>query len=350
MADYTDGNKKPTEKNDRERMKDIIECKNDGKDITKEEDYVDDDVETETKPEKPKKETPQEKHNDDAYETEDEDGNTIYVSETIDYDVFKESLKSPRHGVSINRTIDSASSGSTYLKNQMSEPKFQKKFQGIVSKTVSIEFKDGKIAGFDSFQEQMEYDGVPSDEVDKYDNWEAAVNYTFAKHPEKFEGVEELEEAIELQKEVNEARKKSYEDSTYLWRGMDIEELEVGGDGIKEGQGVDQSWSLDPKASMDFMNSGEENGKTMILMRVPKKTDGMYDVNYSVLKRDDDFEKFTSQGLGYLDEQEYRLKNRDMSNIMDSVVMVNDYGMSEAERKSIRERISSHKVVFRRLD
>ena len=101
---------------------------------------------------------------------------------------------------------------------------------------------------------------------------------------------------------------------------------------------------------MDFMNSEEENGKTMIMMRVPKKTDGMYDVNYSVLKRDDDFEKFTSQGLGYLDEQEYRLKNRDMRNIMDSVVMVNDYGMSEAERKSIMERISSHKVVFRRLD
>ena len=241
-ADHnTDGNKKPTEKNDREQMKDIIKHKNDGKDNTEEEDDfyektyleyvkkeesalgfrenfedndVDDDVETETKPEKPKKETPQEKHNDDTYETEDEDGNTIYVSETIDYDVFKKSItdvkiETPRK--SNHRLIDEASMGATRFRNEMVEPKFQKKYQDMVSKVVGIEFKDGKIADFESFQEQMEDDSVPSDEVKKYDNWEAAVHHTFAKHPESFEDVDGLEEAIELQKEVNETRKKNYE-------------------------------------------------------------------------------------------------------------------------------------------
>ena len=131
---------------------------------------------------------------------------------------------------------------------------------------------------------------------------------------------------------------------------MNIEELENAGEGIEEGDELDQSWSLSPRQSQEFVKNGENAGNTMIMIRVPKETDGMYDVNYSVLKEGDNFDKFVAQGVGYLNEQEYRLNGRDMSGIFDTVVMVNDYGMSEEERKGIRERIASHKVVFRKLD
>ncbi|MCY4490786.1 MAG: hypothetical protein OXC46_04900 [Thaumarchaeota archaeon] len=290
-------------------------------------------METETKPEKPKKETPQEKHNDDAYKTENEDGNTIYVSETIDYKVFQKSMKIPNHTFKYNvdRVIADTYSANKRLNENIEDPKFQKKFQDFVSETVGVKFENGEM-DYEDFKDNNSH--APSDQIDEYNNWSQAVHYTFAKHPEKFEGIDgSLDEAIELQKELNEVRKKNFDEADYLWRGMNIEELEHAGEGIEEGAGLDQSWSLDPEESQDFVRSGEEAGNTMIMIRVPKETSGMYDVNYSVLKEGDDFEKFTSQGLDYLKEQEYRLKGRDMSGILDTVVMVNDYGMSEEERK-----------------
>ena len=375
-ADYdTDGNKKPTEKNDSERMKDIIKRKNDGVDITNEEDDfyektyleyvkregsalgfrenfedndVDDDVETETKPEKPKKETPQEKHNDDAYETEDEDGNTIYVSETIDYKIFQKSMKIPSHTFkhNVDSVIDDTYCAHKRLKENIEDPKFQKKFQKLVSETVGVKFEEGGM-DYEDFEDNNSH--VPSDQIDEYNNWNQAVHHTFAKHPEKFEGIDgSLDEAIKLQKELNEVRKKNFDEADYLWRGMNITELENAGEGIEDGQGKDQSWSIDYNESARFFKSGSDAGNTMILLRVPKNTDGMYDINYSVFKEGDDFSKFTTQGLNYIQEDEYRLKNRDMSQIFDGVATVMDYGMSENERKAIRERIPRYKVVFKK--
>ncbi|MCY4491151.1 MAG: hypothetical protein OXC46_06775, partial [Thaumarchaeota archaeon] len=148
--------------------------------------------------------------------------------------------------------------------------------------------------------------------------------------------------------ELNEVRKKNFDEADYLWRGMNITELENAGEGIEEGQGKDQSWSIDYNESARFFKSGSDADNTMILLRVPKNTDGMYDINYSVFKEGDDFSKFTTQGLNYIQEDEYRLKNRDMSQIFDGVATVMDYDMSEDERKAIRERIPRYKVVFKK--
>ena len=375
MADYTDDNKKPTEKNDREQMKDIIECKNDGKDITKEEDdfyekmyleyvkreggalgfrenFEDDDTddskpkkETELKPEKPR-EIPQEKHNNDSYEFEDEDGNTRYTSETIDYAEFKKSMKKPNHTFkhAVDSVIDDTYSANKRLDENIEDPKFQKKFQKLVSETVGVKFKNGEM-DYEDFEDNNSH--IPSDQIDGYDNWNQAVHHTFAKHPEKFEGIDGfLDEAIELQKELNEVRKKNFDEADYLWRGMSMSELEQAGDGIQEGQGEDQSWSVDYEVVDEFYRSGEDMDNIRVKVRVPKNTPGMYDINYSVLKEDNDFSKFTTQGIDYLKEDEYRLKNRDMSQIFNGVAMVQDYGMSE----EVREKIPGYKVVFKKVD
>ncbi|MCY4491194.1 MAG: hypothetical protein OXC46_06995 [Thaumarchaeota archaeon] len=132
---------------------------------------------------------------------------------------------------------------------------------------------------------------------------------------------------------------------------MNIEELEIGGEGTEDPDKADQSWSVHHNVALDFFDSVEENeSSSAVLVRIPKETSGLYDINYSVLKSEDDFSPFTTQGMDYLFEDEYRLKNRDMSQIMDGVAMVNDYGMTEEERKGIRERISGYKVVFRKVD
>ncbi|MCY4491926.1 MAG: hypothetical protein OXC46_10795 [Thaumarchaeota archaeon] len=100
----------------------------------------------------------------------------------------------------------------------------------------------------------------------------------------------------------------------------------------------------------EFYRSGEDMDNIRVIVRVPKNTPGMYDINYSVLKEDNDFSKFTTQGIDYLKEDEYRLKNRDMSQIFNGVAMVQDYGMSEEERKEVREKIPGYKVVFKKVD
>ena len=353
---------KPTEKNDGKRLKDILKRMKDGEEISKEDDDfydkkyveyvkrtgsglgfresienddgVDDDVETETKPEKPKKETLQEKHNNDAYETEDEDGDIIYVSETIDYDVFKESLESPREHMGQDSTsiIHETKYAKKRFKESIEDPKFQKKFQKLVSKTVGLKFEDGQM-DHEDFDRLIDSGEVRYDEDEKYDNWEDAVHYTFAKHPDKFKDVPGLEDAIELQNELNDVRKKNFDEANYMWRGMNIRELEIAGKGTEDPDISDQSWSVDYEAAAGFFDAtADDNPSEAVLVRIPKETSGMYDINYSVLKEDDHFSPFTTQGMNYLFEDEYRLKNRDMSNIMGGIAMILDHGMSEDER------------------
>ncbi|MCY4491929.1 MAG: hypothetical protein OXC46_10810 [Thaumarchaeota archaeon] len=177
----------------------------------------------------------------------------------------------------------------------------------------------------DRYDDRGEIYAVITEKMDSNleEKWNEAVNYTFVKHPDRFTGVsKELDSAIKEQQKINKHRKDNLDKTKYFWRGMSLEELLDPTSGSEHAMGMkDQSWSVSSAVANEFAHHVWDDTGGVIL-RVPKEDaiNHMNDVNYSVLKTGDDAGKLQTLGRDHMDEEEYRLENRDISKLKNITV------------------------------